>query len=64
MLETSARLLRLLSLLQTPRAWTGAELSERLQVSGRTVRADIDRLRRLGYWPSWSGCCRRACGSG
>src|SRR6266545_6447022 len=49
MLETSARLLRLLSLLQTPRAWTGAELSERLQVSGRTVRADIDRLRRLGY---------------
>jgi predicted DNA-binding transcriptional regulator YafY len=49
MLETSARLLRLLSLLQTPRTWTGAELSERLQVSGRTVRADIDRLRRLGY---------------
>jgi predicted DNA-binding transcriptional regulator YafY len=49
MLETSARLLRLLSLLQTPRDWTGAELSERLAVSGRTVRADIERLRTLGY---------------
>ena len=49
MLETSARLLRLLSLLQTPRDWTGAELSERLAVSGRTVRADIERLRNLGY---------------
>src|SRR6185437_10588229 len=49
MLETSARLLRLLSLLQTPRDWTGAELAERLAVSGRTVRADIDRLRNLGY---------------
>jgi predicted DNA-binding transcriptional regulator YafY len=49
MLETSARLLRLLSLLQTARDWTGAELAERLAVSGRTVRADIDRLRNLGY---------------
>lgn len=49
MLETSARLLRLLSLLQTPREWTGAELAERLGVSGRTVRADIERLRTLGY---------------
>jgi biotin operon repressor len=49
MLETSARLLRLLSLLQTRRDWTGAELAERLEVSGRTVRTDIDRLRRLGY---------------
>jgi len=49
MLETSARLLRLLSLLQTPRAWTGAELAERLDVSARTVRNDVDRLRNLGY---------------
>ncbi|MEV7907757.1 helix-turn-helix transcriptional regulator, partial [Streptomyces anulatus] len=49
MLETSARLLRLLSLLQTPRDWTGAELAERLGVSGRTVRTDVERLRSLGY---------------
>jgi predicted DNA-binding transcriptional regulator YafY len=49
MLETSARLLRLLSLLQTPRDWTGAELAERLGVSARTVRNDIERLRGLGY---------------
>ncbi|WP_328835519.1 YafY family protein [Streptomyces europaeiscabiei] len=49
MLDTSARLLRLLSLLQTPRAWPGSELAERLEVSGRTVRNDIDRLRELGY---------------
>ena len=49
MLETSARLLRLLSLLQAPRDWTGAELAERLRVSPRTVRNDIERLRALGY---------------
>ncbi|MFI6002054.1 helix-turn-helix transcriptional regulator [Streptomyces sp. NPDC051366] len=49
MLDTSARLLRLLSLLQTPRAWPGSELAERLGVSGRTVRNDIERLRELGY---------------
>lgn len=49
MLDTSARLLRLLSLLQTPRVWPGSELAERLGVSGRTVRNDIDRLRELGY---------------
>jgi predicted DNA-binding transcriptional regulator YafY len=49
MLETSARLLRLLSLLQTPREWTGAELAGRLEVSARTVRNDIERLRNLGY---------------
>ena len=45
----SASLLRLLSLLQTPRDWTGAELAERLEVSTRTVRQDIERLRSLGY---------------
>jgi predicted DNA-binding transcriptional regulator YafY len=46
---TSARLLRLLSLLQTPRDWTGAELADRLEVSPRTIRNDIERLRALGY---------------
>ncbi|MFT2014233.1 helix-turn-helix transcriptional regulator [Streptomyces sp. 796.1] len=64
MLETSARLLRLLSLLQTHgglappgrsgagggrRSWSGAELAERLGVTPRTVRRDVDRLRELGY---------------
>lgn len=49
MLETSARLLRLLALLQSPRDWTGTELADRLGVSVRTVRHDIDRLRHLGY---------------
>ncbi|MBB6405183.1 YafY family protein [Arthrobacter sp. AZCC_0090] len=49
MWETSARLLRLLSLLQTRRTWSGAELAERLEITPRTVRRDIDRLRNLGY---------------
>lgn len=49
MLDTSARLLRLLSLLQMPRDWTGAELAERLGVSARTIRNDVERLRALGY---------------
>jgi predicted DNA-binding transcriptional regulator YafY len=49
MLETSARLLRLLSLLQTPRDWAGTELAERLEVTTRTIRKDIERLRELGY---------------
>lgn len=49
MLETSARLLRLLSLLQTPRDWTGANLAQRLEVDVRTVRRDIQKLRDLGY---------------
>ena len=49
MLDTSARLLRLLSLLQTPRDWTGADLAQRLDVDVRTVRRDIDKLRTLGY---------------
>jgi predicted DNA-binding transcriptional regulator YafY len=48
-MSTSSRLLRLLSLLQTPRDWTGAELASRLEVSPRTVRNDIERLRDLGY---------------
>src|SRR3989454_9463549 len=46
---TSARLLRLLSLLQTPRDWTGAELAARLEGSARPIRNDIERLRALGY---------------
>ncbi|SCG41744.1 Predicted DNA-binding transcriptional regulator YafY, contains an HTH and WYL domains [Micromonospora inositola] len=47
--DTPGRLLRLLSLLQTPREWPGSELAERLAVSPRTIRRDVDRLRDLGY---------------
>ncbi|MFF4774510.1 helix-turn-helix transcriptional regulator [Microtetraspora fusca] len=47
--KTSARLLALLSLLQRRRDWPGQELAERLEVSPRTVRRDVDRLRELGY---------------
>jgi predicted DNA-binding transcriptional regulator YafY len=49
MLQTSARLLRLLSLFQAQRYWSGADLSHRLEVTGRTLRRDVDRLRSLGY---------------
>ncbi|WP_320775574.1 helix-turn-helix transcriptional regulator [Streptomyces sp. CRN 30] len=49
MQKTSARLLSLLSLLQARRDWPGALLAERLDVSPRTVRRDVDRLRELGY---------------
>ncbi|MGY2067061.1 helix-turn-helix transcriptional regulator [Blastococcus sp. SYSU DS0619] len=49
MLETSARLLRLLSLLQSHREWSGGALAGRLGVSTRTVRRDVERLRELGY---------------
>jgi predicted DNA-binding transcriptional regulator YafY len=49
MTETSGRLLKLLSLLQARRDWPGAELADRLGVSGRTIRRDVERLRRLGY---------------
>ena len=49
MTETSSRLLQLLSLLQARREWSGTELAERLGVSGRTVRRDVERLRGLGY---------------
>ncbi|MFJ9619772.1 helix-turn-helix transcriptional regulator [Streptomyces noursei] len=47
--EMTARMLRLLSLLQTRREWSGADLADRLSVTVRTVRRDIDRLRELGY---------------
>lgn len=49
MANTSSRMLRLLSLLQTHRHWAGPELAGRLEVSGRTLRRDVDRLRELGY---------------
>ncbi|XVQ86041.1 helix-turn-helix transcriptional regulator [Microbispora siamensis] len=49
MANTSTRTLRLLSLLQTHRYWQGSDLAERLGVSVRTLRRDIDRLRELGY---------------
>jgi predicted DNA-binding transcriptional regulator YafY len=47
--DTTGRLLRLLALLQTRREWSGADLATRLDVTTRTVRRDIDRLRELGY---------------
>ena len=49
MLATSARLLELLSLLQSRGDWSAAELCERLEVTERTVRRDVSRLRELGY---------------
>lgn len=47
--DPTGRALHLLSLLQTHRLWRGAELAERLEVTERTVRRDVDRLRELGY---------------
>ena len=49
MIETSARLLRLLSLLQARPEWAGGDLADRLGVTARTVRRDVARLRSLGY---------------
>jgi predicted DNA-binding transcriptional regulator YafY len=49
MVQTSARLLALLSLLQLRREWTGQELAERLGVGPRTIRRDVEKLRSLGY---------------
>lgn len=49
MSDPASRLLRLLSLLQGRQYWTGSELARRLEVTERTVRRDVDRLRSLGY---------------
>ena len=49
MLSTSARLLRLATLLQSRRHWPGGALADELGVDARTVRRDVDRLRELGY---------------
>lgn len=49
MSQTATRMLSLLSLLQGQRRWTGVQLADRLQVSPRTVRNDIERLREIGY---------------
>ena len=49
MVQTSARLLALLSLLQVRREWTGQELADRLEVGARTIRRDVEKLRSLGY---------------
>lgn len=49
MVETSARLLRLLATLQARRHWSGAELAGRLEVTERTLRRDVERLRSLSY---------------
>jgi predicted DNA-binding transcriptional regulator YafY len=49
MVQTSARLLALLSLLQMRREWTGQELADRLEVGPRTIRRDVEKLRSLGY---------------
>ncbi|MBV9359326.1 MAG: HTH domain-containing protein [Chloroflexi bacterium] len=61
-------MLRLLSLLLTRRAWSGAELADRLGVTVRTVRRDIDRLRALGYpvdsGPGHAGGYRLRSGTG
>jgi len=47
--ETTSRVLQLLGLLQSRRVWTGEELAERLEVTTRSVRRDVERLRDLGY---------------
>src|SRR5260370_12498125 len=49
MLSTSERLLRVLTLLESRREWSGSDLAQRLEVSTRTIRNDMVRLRSLGY---------------
>ena len=65
--DPTGRALQLLSLLQTHRSWSGVELADRLEVSARTLRRDIDRLRTLGYEveaaPGVAGGYRLAAGS-
>lgn len=65
--DPTARVLRLLSLLQTHKFWPGGALAERLEVSPRTLRRDIERLRELGYivdaTPGAAGGYRLAAGA-
>lgn len=65
--DPTGRVLQLLSLLQTHRFWPGTELADRLEVSGRTLRRDVDRLRELGYpvdaTPGVAGGYRLAAGA-
>ena len=65
--DPTGRALQLLSLLQTHRLWRGSELAERLEVTERTVRRDVDRLRDLGYpidaTPGTDGGYRLAAGA-
>jgi predicted DNA-binding transcriptional regulator YafY len=67
MRDTPSRLLQLLSLLQARRDWPGGELAERLEVSPRTIRRDVGRLRALGYpvesVPGPAGCYRLRAGT-
>jgi predicted DNA-binding transcriptional regulator YafY len=67
MSDPTARVLQLLSLLQTYKFWPGGELAERLEVSGRTLRRDVERLRELGYpvdaTPGVAGGYRLAAGA-
>src|SRR5262249_1646637 len=67
MSDTSGRLLRVLDLLQSRPDWTGTELAERLDVTTRTIRNDITRLRELGYpvdaTPGVTGGYRLAAGA-
>jgi predicted DNA-binding transcriptional regulator YafY len=65
--DPTARVLQLLSLLQTHRFWPGTELADRLEVSPRTLRRDVERLRELGYLvdatPGTAGGYRLAAGN-
>lgn len=67
MTDPTARALRLLSLLQTYKFWSGGELAARLEISPRTLRRDVDRLRELGYpvdaTPGAAGGYRLAAGA-
>lgn len=49
MAETTSRILALLNLLQAHRQWAGPELADRLGVTERTLRRDVERVRELGY---------------
>jgi len=65
--DPTGRVLQLLSLLQTYKFWSGVELADRLEVSARTLRRDVDRLRMLGYpvdaTPGVAGGYRLAAGA-